>query len=247
MPRIAKAYIALVAASGTTVLLSAAGSWSTANLRQFVIYLGLAALASTFKIRIPGMECTMSPNFVFILLGMVTCTFSQLVVISLTAALVQSFWASATRPRLVQVAFSAATLVLCSAAAFALSHLFLNVSRVNAPVACVLLAGSIYFPMNSALVSTVIGLVDGQPLKQVCKRCYTWLFPYFTGGIAFAGLVSGAYVPSALWKGALVLLPATVLAYFYFLNRSAQAATALAMSVPSSEEEYNERNALWVR
>src|SRR5215467_7756078 len=114
MPRVAKAYIALVVASGTTVLLFAAGSWSSANLRQFVIYLGLAALASTFKIRIPGMECTMSPNFVFLLLGMATCTFSELVAISLTAALVQSLWASAKSPRFVQVAFSGAALVLSS-------------------------------------------------------------------------------------------------------------------------------------
>ena len=111
MPRIAKAYIALIIASGTTILLFAAGSWSSASLRQFAIYLGLAAISSTLKVRIPGVEGTMSPNFVFLLLAMAFCRFSEVAVISLAAALVQSLWA-AKQPRLVQVAFSSATLVL---------------------------------------------------------------------------------------------------------------------------------------
>jgi hypothetical protein len=231
-----KAYIALVIASGTLLLLLAAGSWSSANLRQFAIYLGLAALASALKVRIPGMESTISPNFVFLLLGIVALPFSEVVAISLTAALIQSLWASAKRPRLVQVAFSAATLILSSSLAYKFSHLVLTGNGAESPVVCVILAGSVYFPLNSGLVSVVIGLVEGQPLKQVCLRCYQWAFPYFIGGIAFAGLVSGAYAPSALWKGALVLLPAVVLAYLYFLNRSAHTA-APAMAV-SSEEEY---------
>src|SRR5215831_19008937 len=60
--RTAKAYITLVIVSGTLILLLAAGSWSSTNLKQFIIFLGLAALASTLKVRIPGIEGTMSPN-----------------------------------------------------------------------------------------------------------------------------------------------------------------------------------------
>ena len=237
MSKMAKSYIALVVASGMALLLLAAGSWSSANLRQFAIYLGLAALASALKVRIPGMEGTISPNFLFLLLGMVALPFSQVAVMSLAAALVQSFWASAKRPRLVQVAFNAAALVLSSSLAYKFAHLVLAGSATDSAVVCVILAGSIYFPVNSALVSMVIGLVEGQPFKQVCLRCYQWTFPYFMGGIAFAGLVSGVYTPSAVWKGALVLLPTMVLAYVYFLNRTHRALPA--MRLPSAaEEEY---------
>jgi hypothetical protein len=236
MSKTAKAYIALVIASGTLLLLLAAGSWSSANLRQFTIYLGLTALASALKVRIPGMESTMSPNFVFLLLGMAVLPFSQVVAITLTASLVQSLWASAKRPRLVQVVFSAAALILSSSFAYKFAHLVLA-GNGAAPVVCVILAGSVYFPVDSTLVSMVIGLVEGQPFKQVWLRCYQWAFPYFMGGIAFAGLVSGAYAPSALWKGALVLLPSAVLAYVYFHSRSARALPA--MMLPSAtEEEY---------
>jgi hypothetical protein len=234
MPKTAKTYIALVIASGAAVLLFAAGAWSTVNLQQFVIYLGLAALASTLKVRIPGLEGTMSPNFVFLLLGMASCRFSEVVVISLAAALVQSFWAAAKRPRLVQVAFSAATLMVSSAVAYKLSHLLLMGSAGgDSSVPFVLLAGSVYFPLNSALVAIVIGLVDGQRLGQVLQRCYEWVFRHFMGGMLFAGLISGAYSPSMAWRGALVLLPAVVLAFFYYRHRAARALGMRGSQVPA--------------
>jgi hypothetical protein len=236
-PGSAKTYIAFVIASGTSLLLLAAGSWSSANLSQFFIYLGLAAVASGLKVRIPGFESTMSPNFVFLLLGIAALPFSQIVVISLAAALVQTLWASAKRARLVQVAFSAAALILSTGIAYAFSHLLSIGNSGEFAVARVILAGSIYFPVNSALVAVVIGLMEGQPLMEVCEGCYEWAFPYFVGGIAFTGLVSGAYAPTALWKGALAIYPTIVLAYVYSLTRSARPASA-AMSVVSSEEDY---------
>ncbi|HKW61317.1 MAG TPA: hypothetical protein VJN89_02125 [Candidatus Acidoferrum sp.] len=242
MSKIAKSYIALVIASGMALLLLAAGSWSSANLKQFAIYLGIAALASALKVRIPGMEGTVSPNFVFLLMGMVALPFSQVAVISVVAALVQSLWASAKRPRLVQVTFSAAALVLSNALAYKFAHLVLAGSATDSAVVFVILAGSIYFPVNSGLVSMVIGLAEGQPFKQVALRCYQWAFPYFMGGIAFAGLASGAYAPSMLWKGALVLLPAVVLAYLYFANLATRVSSATMPMSTSEEEEYAEVN-----
>lgn len=238
--KLAKSYITLVIASGMTLLLLAAGSWSSSNLKQFAIYLGLATLASALKVRIPGMECTISPNFVFLLLGMVALPFSQVAVISLVAALAQSLWASAKRPRLVQVAFSAAALVLSSGLAYKFARLVLAGSVTDSAVICVILAGSIYFPVNAGLVSLVIGLAEGRPFKQVFLRCYQLAFPYFMGGIAFAGLVSGAFAPSMLWKGALVLLPAAVLDYFYFAKRSVRVASAAIPVSACEEEEYSE-------
>lgn len=229
MPKIAKTYIALVIASGAAVLFLAAGAWPSTGLRQFAIYLGLAALASTLKVRIPGLEGTISPNFVFLLLSMTSCRFSEVVIISMVAALVQCLWVPAKRPRLVQVAFSAATLILSASAAYQLSHLFVAGNAAQSSVPFVLLAGSLYFPLNSAMVSIVIGLVEGQPLRQVTLRCYEWVFRHFMGGILFAGMISGAYSSATAWRGAVVLLPAVVLGYLYYVNRAAR-----TVAVPSS-------------
>jgi hypothetical protein len=239
MPRIAKTYIALIVASGTTVLLLAAGSWSTGSLRQFAIYLGLAAVASTLKIRIPGIESTLSPNFVFLLLGMAFCRFSEIAVISLAAALVQSLWAT-KQARIVQVTFSAATLVLSASVAYQASHFLLGPSAVDSPVALVILAGSLYLPLNTALVSAVIGLVDGQPFTKIAQTCYECVFPYFMGGIVFAGLVSGAFSRYTVWKGALVLMPIVILGYMYSLSRTAAVAPGAVQLTLTEDEELVE-------
>src|SRR5689334_5978379 len=140
MSKTAKAYIALVIASGTLLSLLAAGSWSSVNLRQFAIYMGLAALASAMKVRIPGMESTMSANFVFLLLGMAVRPFWRVIAITLTASLVQSLWASSKRPRLVQVVFSAAALILSSGIAYKFAHLVLVGNAAESPVVFVILA-----------------------------------------------------------------------------------------------------------
>jgi hypothetical protein len=239
MPRIAKAYIALIVASGTTILLLAAGSWSSGGLRQFAIYLGLAAVASTLKIRIPRIDGTMSPNFVFLLLGMAFCRFSEVVAITLAAALVQSLWA-AKQPRLVQVTFSAATLVLSASVAYQTSYFLLGRSAADSPAPFVILAGGLYLPLNTALIAAVVGLVDGRPVLQVARSCYECVFPYFMGGIVFAGLVSGAFSRFTMWKGAMVLVPVVVLGYVYSMNRTTAAAPAAMQLAPLEDEEFLE-------
>ena len=241
MPRAAKIYVSLVLCSGATVLFMAAGSWSSAGLPQFLALLGFAAASSTLKIRIPGIESTMSPNFAFLLIAMLCCNFSQVVVIALVAALVQSLWA-AQRPQLVQVAFSAAALVLSASVAFQCAHFLLGLSASNSPVVFAILAGSLYLPLNTALVSAVIALVEGRPLWQVGRICYECIFPYFMGGIVFAGMVSSAFSGSAVWQGATVLFPVAILGYLYFLSRmrTVAAVSSQSVRVPVEEEELVE-------
>jgi hypothetical protein len=237
MPRTAKIYITLIICAGAGVLLFAAGSWSSSSLPQFLILMGFAAVSSALKVRIPGIESTLSPNFIFLLLAMLCCSFSELVVIALVAALVQSLWA-ARAPRLVQVAFSAAALVLSAAAAFESTRLLLGASTSNSALVFAVLAGTLYLPLNTALISAVIGLVEGRPVLQVARTCYENVFPYFMGGVAFAGIVSGAFTRSAMWHGAAILFPVAVLGYLHSLSRTLPfAAASPRTSAKASVEE----------
>src|SRR5215467_15911118 len=167
LPRNAKLYATLVITAGLATLLLAAQSWSPANLKQCAIYFGLAALASTLKIRIPGIESTVTPNFIFLLLAMSVCRFAEVVAIATVMALVQVLWRSSKRPRLVQVAFSVAALVLSSSAAYQLSHWLLDGNAWDNSISVVIFAGCIYFPLNAALVAVVVALSSGQSLRQV--------------------------------------------------------------------------------
>jgi hypothetical protein len=236
MPRAAKIYISLVLCSGAAVLLIAAGSWSSAGLPQFLTLLSFAAVSSRLKIRIPGIESTMSPNFAFLLVAMLCCNFAQVAAIALVAALVQSLWA-AKRSRLVQVAFSAAALVLSASVAFQCAHFLLGLSATNSPVVFAILAGCLYLPLNTALVSAVIGLVEGRPLWQVGRICYECIFPYFMGGIVLTGIVSNAFSGSKVWQGATVLFPVVVLGYLYSLSRMPTLVTVPSRAVPVPVEE----------
>ncbi len=122
MPNTAKAYIALILASGTVIVVLAAKSWSSPNLPEFSAFLGLTLFASTLKVRIPGFTGTISPNFVFLLIGMAAFRFPEVIAASLAAALLQSMWRPKQSLRLVQVVFNAATLVSSSAVAYGISH-----------------------------------------------------------------------------------------------------------------------------
>jgi len=181
--------------------------------------LGFAGVSSTLKIRIPGLESTMSPNFIFLLLAMLCCSFSEVVAIALVAALVQSLWA-AKRPRPIQVAFSAAALVLSATVAFQSARLLLGSGSSISPLAFAIVAGTLYLPLNTAVISAVIGLVEGRPSFEVARICYECVFPYFMGGLLFAGMVSGTFSRSTIWQGAAVLFPVAVLGYLYLSTRT---------------------------
>jgi hypothetical protein len=216
-------------------LLLAARWWSSASLAQFAALLCFTLFASTLKVRIPGMTSTISPNFAFLLIGMAFFSFSQVIVTAAAAALVQSVWRPKARPQMVQVLFSAAALVISSAFAFTASHLLVQPFDKNNAAALVVLAGTLYFFMNTALVSIVVGLTEHQPIKQVCQRCYEWVFPYFAFGIVVMGLMSGSFSTMTAWRSSLQVAPAMVLAYLYFLGRSTKQAESRTASEEAEE------------
>jgi hypothetical protein len=235
MSSVAKWYIALVVASGIGITLLAARWWSSASLPQLAALLCFTLFASTLKVRIPGITSTISPNFAFLLIGMAFFSFSQVIVAALGAALVQSFWRPKSRPRMVQVLFSAAALVVSSGFAFTAGHLIVRPFDNNNAVALVVLAGTLYLFMNTMLVSIVVGLTEQRPIRQVCQHCYEWVFPYFAFGIVVIGLMSGSFSPMTAWRSSLQVAPAMVLAYLYFLGRSTKQVEAKTASEEAEE------------
>src|SRR6266849_3713112 len=113
MPSLAKAYIAIIAAAATAILVVMVSRWNPENLGRLVLFLALAMVASGMKIRLPGFKTTISTNFVFILVGIALFSFGETVLIGLGGALVQSLWKAQTRPKPVQVLFNAACLTVC--------------------------------------------------------------------------------------------------------------------------------------
>ncbi len=215
MPTLAKAYIAMIAAIAAGVLALVTSRWNPQNLRNFVVFFALAMLASAMKVRLPGFKTTISSNFAFILAGIALFSFGETVLIGLGGALVQSLWKTQTRPKLVQVLFNAACLTVCTAAAFWTSHNVPALLGLNSMAAMMVLGACVYVALNTGLVSMVISLAEGRPLRELWSSCYEWTFPYFVLGAAVAGLASAAGRGTNLGV-ALLVVPLMYFVYVYY-------------------------------
>jgi len=218
MPRLAKIYIALIATLASAALAVAGYQWKPANVGQFLVFFALAMVASTMKIRLPGLKTSISTNFVFILIGLALFSFSETVLIGLGGALVQSLWRPLQRPKAVQVFFNGACLTVCTAAAFWASHALPAMLGSSSAAAMMTVGASVYVVLNTGLVSLVISLAEGQSLKQLWPQCYEWTFPYFLVGAAVAGLASAAGQGNNFGV-TLLVVPAMYFVYVYYRMR----------------------------
>ncbi len=215
MPSKAKAYIAITAALAAAILAVVASRWNPENLGHFVLFFALAMLASAMKIRLPGFKTTISLNFVFILIAIALFSLGETVLIGLGGALVQSLWKTQRRPKPVQVLFNAACLTFCTAAAFWVSHAVPLMLGLSSMAATMVLGACVYVVLNTGLVSLVISLAEGRPLRDLWSSCYEWTFPYFLVGAAVGGLASSA-AHGANGGSTLLVLPAMYFVYVYY-------------------------------
>src|SRR5260370_16846053 len=117
-------------------------------------------------------------------------SFGETVLIGLGGALVQSLWKTQQRPKPVQVLFNAACLTVFTAAAFLTSHGVLAMLGLNSLAATMVLGACVYVGLNTGLVSLVISLAEGRPLRKLWSSCYEWTFPYFLLGAPAPGLAT---------------------------------------------------------
>ena len=222
MQSLAKAYIAVFAAVAAVTLTVVASQWNAENLGRFLLFFTFAMVGSGMKIRLPGFKTTISTNFVFILIGIALFSFGETVLIGLGGALVQSLWKTQTRPKSVQVLFNAACLTVCTATAFWASHSVPAMLGLNSMIAIVVLGACVYLVLNTGLVSLVISLAEGRPLRELWSSCYEWTFPYFLVGAAVAGLATAAG-RGATWGVTLLVVPVMYFVYVYYKRHIIQA------------------------
>src|SRR4030081_4035252 len=97
----ARLFIGATAALGMWALAHALWHWQSVDLTRFVCYLLVAVLASSLKVQLPGIDGTMSVNFLFILLSVLELNLPETLVLGCTATLAQCLFG--TRQKLVPV------------------------------------------------------------------------------------------------------------------------------------------------
>ncbi len=205
-------FIAAMALAALACFWVAFTNWHSTDLLKFLCYLAVALLASSLKIKLPGINGTMSVNFLFILLGVLEMSFGETLVIGFAAVLVQSYWKSSSSLKPIHVVFNLSQLPVGTAASYGAYKLVTThgLDR-NAPLALLLVAIT-YFAFNTLAMATIIRLTEGKPVLKVWSECYFWSFPYYLVGAAIAGLVS--FLNRHIgWQSSLLVLPPVYLMY----------------------------------
>ena len=202
----AKAFVGVTAGCGVFVLVWALWHWQSADLARFVCYLAVAVLASGLKVQLPGIEGTMSVNFLFILLGVMELSLPETLVIGCAASLVQSVWQARQRLDPVKVLFNVAGMMANASALTYQSYHWLALRYGTSKPLLVPVAALVFFLANTLPVSVVIALTEHKSYRKIWAECYFWSFPYYLVGAAAVSLV-GLLNRKAGWQTSLLVLP----------------------------------------
>ncbi len=201
-----KAFVGITASIGVVVLVSSLAHWQSHDLVRLACYLAVAVLASGLKVQLPGIDGTMSVNFLFILLGVLELSLPETLLIGCTASLVQSVWQARKRIDPVKVLFNVAGMMAnASFLTYVSYHWLLARFGTNKPI-LLMLAALVFFFANTLPISVVIALTEGKSARRVWSECYFWSFPYYLVGAAAVGLV-GIVNGAAGWETSLLVLP----------------------------------------
>ena len=208
----ARAFIAGMALSAALTFALSIAYWQTSDPVKFASYLIAALLASSLKVGLPGIEGTLSVNFLFTLLGILELSLPETLVIGVASTLAQFYWKPARRLKIVQLVFNLSQVTISSLAAYA-SYKFIAIHILHAPGSLALLiAAVVHFGCNTAATSTIIGLTEDKPIAKVWSESHSWLIPYFMVGAAIAGVVH--FLNGHIgWQSSLLVLPPIYLMY----------------------------------
>ena len=81
----ARAYVAGMALVAFGLFVSAFFLWHSTDPVKFICYLAAAVLASSLKVGLPGIEGTLSANFLFTLIGILEMTLPEMLLLGLAA------------------------------------------------------------------------------------------------------------------------------------------------------------------
>ncbi len=215
MPKSAKAYVGAIVVAGTAIAAYAASYWGSKDPIRFSVFLALFVGAALLKGRIPGITGTYSPVFFFVLVGSHVLSFSEVVFAAGLAGIVQCTFFVQSYPSPIQVAFNAANMMISTASAFVFIHRGVPGLTEQPLMILLILGASVYYAVNTGLVSIVLTLVDGKPLNDIWGHWCLRSLPYYVSGAVIACVTLSAQKQTSLWVVGMVC-PSMVLATIYY-------------------------------
>jgi diguanylate cyclase (GGDEF)-like protein/putative nucleotidyltransferase with HDIG domain len=202
----ARLFIGATAALGMWALAHALLHWQSVDLARFVCYLLVAVLASSLKVQLPGLDGTMSVNFLFILLSVLELNLPETLVLGCTATLAQCLFG--TRQKLVPIKILFNVFGMMANAIVVSYFAYHSLQRVlgAGTLPLLVVTALIFFVANTVPIAMVISLTEGKPAHKVWADCHFWSFPFYMVGAAVVFAV-GFVSKQVGWQTSLLVLP----------------------------------------
>jgi diguanylate cyclase (GGDEF)-like protein/putative nucleotidyltransferase with HDIG domain len=202
----ARLFIGATAALGVWALANALWHWQSVDVARFVCYLLVAVLASSLKVQLPGIDGTMSVNFLFILLSVLELNLPETLVLGCTATLAQCLFGTRQKLVPIKIVFNVFGMM---ANAIAVSYFaYHSLQRVlgAGTLPLLVVTALIFFVANTVPIAVVISLTEGKPAHKVWADCHFWSFPFYMVGAAVVFAV-GFVSQQVGWQTSLLVLP----------------------------------------
>ena len=159
-------FIAIMALAAASCFVLAFSHWQSTDPVKFVCYLIAASLASSFKVSLPGIEGTLSVNFLFTLLGILELSLPETLLIGAVSTLAQFYWKPARQLKPIQLIFNLSQVTVSTGAAYA-AYRIVSTHVLHRPGPLALLAAAIaHFIFNTAAMSIIIGMTEEKPDRK---------------------------------------------------------------------------------
>jgi hypothetical protein len=192
-----RTFIITMIVLGAIVVMDAAVYWK-GSLLTVAAYIVLAALASTLKVRLPGIPGTFSANCLVTVLAITQLSMAQLVVVSVACALIQSRWRAAQPPMPEQVAFNAGVFAISAAASAWVYSWMERLTPAIPGIASLVIASCVFFFIDTGAVSLVMSLTEGMSPLRVWRLWQVWSLPYYLMNVAMVFLIISLVPASVL-------------------------------------------------
>ena len=199
---------------GLGALTLSLSAWKNDNLLQFCFYLVFAALSSQMKVRMPGVNGTMSVNFVFTLLAVTSLDPGKSVIVCVTGALTQLLWNSKSKLKPIHVMFNAASSAISCGFAYLVFHSE-PLRLINSTFPIMVFWTTIgFFVCNTASVATIAALSLEKPVLKLWRENYFWTAPQYLFGALMTWMIH-TLVGVVGWEVSVLVLPGV-----FFVDRS---------------------------
>lgn len=182
-----KVYVGATVLVGAALAVAAFAHWTTDQSVRLCLYLCAALLASRIRVKLPGIEGTMSVNFAFTLIGIVDLGLAQVLLVTWAGILGQvvhrsKLWST------VQVSFNLASITIAVTSAFAIYH-STTIRAIHSSLPfTLLLSSATLFVINTSSVSGIISLTGSKSPWQVWRENFSWTASHYLLGAGMAAV-----------------------------------------------------------